>query len=145
MAGRSDGPVEAAGGIVWRGEVEASLEVLVVHRPLLDDWTFPKGKRDADDPDAEHTARREVLEETGYRCVSGQEIAGTEYVDHRGRAKRVRYWEMRVVEGRFTINDEVDEARWLEPRAAARLLTFDGDRDVLTTFLRWRSERADQA
>ena len=142
MAGGSGPSVEAAGGIVWRGGAETSLEVLVVHRPLYDDWTFPKGKQDADDPDAEHTALREVLEETGYRCVSGHEIAGTEYVDHKGRAKRVRYWEMRVVDGRFTVNDEVDEARWLDAHAAARLLSFDRDRDVLTIFVRWRAAQA---
>ena len=109
----------------------------MIHRPRYDDWTFPKGKQESGDVDAEHTALREVLEETGYRCVSGHEIAHTEYIDRKGRLKRVRYWEMRVVEGRFQINDEVDEARWVHPQAAGRLLNYDRDRDVLASFLQW--------
>jgi hypothetical protein len=32
--------VRAAGGLV----VRPALEVLLVHRPRYDDWTFPKGK-----------------------------------------------------------------------------------------------------
>ena len=35
--------VHAAGGVPVRGRA-ASAEVLVVHRPAYDDWTFPKGK-----------------------------------------------------------------------------------------------------
>ena len=137
MAGRVGLTVEAAGGILWRRDAEGRLEIVVIHRPGYDDWTFPKGKQELGDVGAEHTALREVLEETGYRCVSGHEIARTEYVDRKGRLKRVRYWEMRVVEGRFQVNDEVDDARWVDPQAAGRLLTYDRDRDVLASFLQW--------
>ena len=35
--------VRAAGALVWRQEGK-HLEVLVVHRPRYDDWSFPKGK-----------------------------------------------------------------------------------------------------
>ena len=137
MAGRIGLTVEAAGGVVWRRADVATLHVLLVHRPGYDDWTFPKGKQDADDVDVEHTALREVLEETGYRCVSGHEIARTEYADRKGRPKRVTYWEMRVVEGAFRPNDEVDQTRWLSPAAAAALLSYERDRAVLDAFVRW--------
>ena len=35
--------VRAAGALVWR-ECRGRLEVLLVHRPRYDDWSFPKGK-----------------------------------------------------------------------------------------------------
>ena len=60
--------VQAAGGVVWR-HTGATIEVLVVHRPTHDDWTFPKGKTERGDADLETTARREVLEESGHRCT----------------------------------------------------------------------------
>jgi hypothetical protein len=42
----------------------------------------------------------------------------------------VRYWAMEVVEETsFVPNDEVDEVRWLEPRDALALLSYDRDRE----------------
>jgi 8-oxo-dGTP diphosphatase len=97
-----------------------------VHRPKYDDWTFPKGKAEGDESD-EACALREVWEETGLRCALGEEIASTEYIDARGRPKRVRWWLMDPVEGDFAPTDEVDEIRWVEPRVAADLLSYDRD------------------
>jgi len=108
----------------------AGLEVLVVHRPLYDDWSFPKGKAEPDERD-EDCARREVLEETGLDCELGDELPATEYRDAAGRPKRVRYWEMRVRSGALAFEHEVDGARWLPPPAARELLTYDRDRDLL--------------
>jgi 8-oxo-dGTP diphosphatase len=113
--------VRAAGGIVRRDG-----SILLVHRPKYDDWTFPKGKAEGDESD-EACALREVLEETGLRCALGEEIASTEYIDARGRPKRVRWWLMDPVEGDFAPTDEVDEIRWVEPRVAADLLSYDRD------------------
>ena len=108
--------------------------MLLVHRPGYDDWTFPKGKVDPDDVDEEHTALREVAEESGYRCTLGRELPGTDYIDRRGRAKHVRYWEMRPLAGSFQPNDEIDEVRWLPVAAARHQLTYDHDRRVLDAF-----------
>jgi 8-oxo-dGTP diphosphatase len=113
--------VRAAGGIVRRDG-----SILLVHRPKYDDWTFPKGKAEGDESD-EACALREVWEETGLRCALGEEIASTEYIDARGRPKRVRWWLMDPVEGDFAPTDEVDEIRWVEPRVAADLLSYDRD------------------
>jgi 8-oxo-dGTP diphosphatase len=113
--------VRAAGGIVRRDR-----SILLVHRPKYDDWTFPKGKAEGDESD-EACALREVLEETGLHCALGEEIASTEYIDARGRPKRVRWWLMDPVEGDFAPTDEVDEIRWVEPRVAADLLSYDRD------------------
>lgn len=114
--------VRAAGGLVVRNG-----QVLLVHRPKYDDWTFPKGKADEGESD-EDCALREVAEETGLRCRLEQELAGTDYVDSRGRPKRVRWWRMiSVGDDGFTPNDEVDEVRWVSPEEAARLLSYQRD------------------
>jgi 8-oxo-dGTP pyrophosphatase MutT (NUDIX family) len=127
--------VKAAGGVVWRVGGDG-VEVLVVHRPNLQDWSFPKGKLEpGDDGDETHCALREVLEETGYRCTLGRELPSIGYTDAKGRPKRVRYWEMTVVDGAFTPNREVDEVRWSSSAAARALLSYDRDRDVLDAFL----------
>lgn len=104
--------------------------MLLVHRPRYGDWTFPKGKADVGETD-EECALREVEEETALRCALVRELPGTRYRDARGRPKAVRYWQMRVVDGAFTANREVDEIRWLPPPAAAALLTYDRDVELL--------------
>jgi len=122
--------VEAAGGVVWRRSPEGALEVLLVHRPRYDDWTVPKGKLDADEDHAE-AALREVAEETGLRCTLGPELLATSYRDRRGRPKRVRYWAMEPVGGRFRATDEVDDVRWLGIDVARARLTYSRDQPVL--------------
>lgn len=117
--------VRAAGGLVSRDGL-----VLLVHRPKYDDWTFPKGKCDAGERD-EACALREVEEETGLRCELGPELAETNYVDSKGRPKRVRYWRMRALDGSFEPHDEVDEIRWLTPGDARELLSYERDLPLL--------------
>jgi 8-oxo-dGTP diphosphatase len=118
--------VRAAGGLVVRDET-----LVLVHRPRYDDWTFPKGKSHDGETD-EKCAVREVHEETGLRCTLGEELPATEYVDSRGRPKRVRWWRMHpVADDGFSPNDEVDELRWATPGDAARLLSYERDRVLL--------------
>jgi len=117
--------VRAAGGLVARDG-----EVLLVHRPSYDDWTFPKGKADDGESD-EECALREVEEETGLRCELGPELGQTEYVDSKGRPKRVRWWLMTPIDGSFTPTHEVDEIRWLRPDVAVDLLSYDRDLHLL--------------
>lgn len=121
--------VRAAGGVVLR-PVEGTLEVLVVHRPRYDDWSFPKGKVERDESD-EDAARREVEEETGYRCELGAELPAVAYLDARGRHKTVRYWLMTVIDGQFRPNSEVDVLAWLHPESARDRLTYSHDQHLL--------------
>jgi 8-oxo-dGTP pyrophosphatase MutT (NUDIX family) len=121
--------VRAAGGVVMRPDGDA-VEVLLVHRPRYDDWSFPKGKCDAGEPE-ETAALREVEEETGYRCTLGAHLGTVEYVDARGRDKVVRYWTMSVVDGEFEANEEVDDVEWLPVPSARDRLTYHHDRRVL--------------
>jgi 8-oxo-dGTP diphosphatase len=124
-----DVTLRAAGGVPVR-EDGGGVEVLVVHRPRYDDWTFPKGKREPGETD-EECAIREVEEETGLRCALEEELPSTTYVDRHGRPKLVRYWRMRPVSGELRVAEEADEARWLGPAEAASLLTYERDLAVL--------------
>ncbi len=131
-----DADVWAAGGVVWRTGTTGQPEMLLVHRPKYDDWTFAKGKLDPGE-NSETAAVREVEEETGLRCVLGQELCTTRYLDRKGRVKAVRYWAMTVVGGAFTPNDEVDETCWLDIEAARGRLSYGRDEAVLDSFARF--------
>jgi 8-oxo-dGTP diphosphatase len=122
--------IEAAGGVVWRRGSKGSLRVLLVHRERYDDWSFPKGKLD-DGETHRHAALREVEEETGLRCKTGDELPEVRYDDRKGRAKRVRYWSMEPVDGSFAPNEEVDEVRWLSVAEARDTLSYAHDLRVL--------------
>jgi 8-oxo-dGTP diphosphatase len=132
--------VLAAGGVVWRLGAHDALEVLLVHRPAYDDWSFPKGKLSGRDPDEESCALREVREETGYQCALGRELSTARYFDQKNRSKRVRYWEMRILQGEFRPNAEVDEVAWLSVPDARERLSYDHDIGVLDEFARFAGQ-----
>ncbi|MGH9213085.1 MAG: NUDIX hydrolase [Acidimicrobiales bacterium] len=127
----SNGPVRAAGGVVWRRNDDGEVEVVLVHRPAYDDWTLPKGKLDQGESD-EDAARREVDEETGLTCRLGRELASVTYTNGKGRPKVVRYWAMQVERQRErSADDEVDQVLWVEAGRARQMVTYDRDRSVL--------------
>jgi 8-oxo-dGTP diphosphatase len=126
-------PVRAAGGVPWRETAGGDVEVLLVHRPKYDDWTFPKGKLDPGESE-EEAARREVAEETGSVATLGAEVGRIEYVDGHGRPKTVRYWAMTLAPSHFVPNDEVDEIRWLGLADADAHLSYPRDQAVLARF-----------
>jgi arsenate reductase (thioredoxin) len=106
------------------------LQVLLVHRPRYNDWTFPKGKLKPGEGE-EQAALREVQEETGLRCHVERELAVVSYRDSKGRPKTVRYWVMRPLGGGFKPTGEVDEIRWLSVETALNALSYEQDRMLL--------------
>lgn len=121
------GEIRAAGGVVLR---ETGVpQVLLVHRPRYDDWSFPKGKAHEGESD-EDCALREVAEETGLECVLGASLPTVSY-QSKGRPKRVRYWLMEPRGGKFTPHREVDRIEWLDLDEAGERLTYDHDGDLL--------------
>jgi 8-oxo-dGTP pyrophosphatase MutT (NUDIX family) len=127
--------VHAAGGIVCRNGPAGLVEIAVIHRPSRDDWSLPKGKMD-DGESPEQTALREVLEETGLRCLIVRPAASVRYIDRRGRRKTAAYWIMRVLGGAFEPNAEVDQLRWLTVEEALDLLTYANDRHLIAAQVR---------
>ena len=122
--------VRAAGGVVRRHLADGGDEIVLVHRPAYDDWSFPKGKLE-DGEREEDAALREVEEETGLRCRLERELTTTHYFDARGRSKTVRYWLMEPVSGHVAADNEVDDARFFPLEEARALLTYSRDVEVL--------------
>jgi 8-oxo-dGTP diphosphatase len=117
--------VRAAGGLVLRDG-----SVLLVHRPAYGDWTFPKGKLERGESWQE-AARRELEEETGLRVEVGGEVGRTFYRDAAGRAKEVRYY-LAFADGEPVAQNEVDEVRFVPLAAAADILSYRRDRDLIS-------------
>jgi 8-oxo-dGTP pyrophosphatase MutT (NUDIX family)/phosphohistidine phosphatase SixA len=122
--------VRAAGAVVTR----KGGEVLLVHRPKYDDWSFPKGKLDP----GEHTvtaAVREVAEETGLDVRLGPALSPQRYRMSNGRWKSVDYWTARVVGSDdvsgYRPNAEIDDVEWVPWQDAVRRLTYPYDRETL--------------
>ena len=130
----ASGPdVVAAGAVVTRKGPDGR-EVLLVHRPKYDDWSFPKGKQDP----GEHvtaTAVREVLEETGVEIRLGRPLRPQLYPVSGGRAKKVHYWTGHVVGdddlSTYRTNEEVDDLGWFPVEKARSRLTYLDDLDLL--------------
>lgn len=124
--------VKAAGGVVWRVR-DGVVEILLVHRPRYDDWSFPKGKLNSGERYRD-AAIREVTEETGLVISLGVELEPVQYVDGSGRDKKVRYWAMTVVGGSFVENEEVDRVTWARLDQVGRRLSYEHDVLVLESF-----------
>ena len=141
----ASGPdVIAAGAVVGRKGTQGR-EVLLVHRPKYDDWSFPKGKQDPGEH-VTHTAVREVLEETGVEIRLGVPLLPQLYAVSGGRAKTVHYWVGHVlgdddVSG-YEINAEVDELGWFDLDAAKEKLTYLDDLDLLEQYRTHRKKTA---
>jgi len=129
--------VLAAGAVVWRA-TDDGVDVLLVHRPKYDDWSFPKGKLDP----GEHVtvaAVREVAEETGLTVRLGTPLRRQQYSTGPETTKLVHYWSARVVgddrgADEYTPNAEIDEVRWLSLDRARDRLTYPRDADLLVEF-----------
>lgn len=121
--------VRAAGGLLTRRR-QGQVEVLLIHRPRYDDWSFPKGKAGAGETD-EDCAMREVHEETGLTCDVGPHLSDVRYRDRKNRIKVVRYFAMSPQAGAFVPNAEVDDVRWLPIDEARTLLSYEHDQAIL--------------
>lgn len=130
------GTVLAAGALVWRIR-EGQLQVLIVHRPRYDDWSWPKGKLDKGETLPE-CAVREVAEETGKQVILGQKLPTLRYPVANGKTKVVRYWAAQVASptakalaARRKVKNapkhEIDRKKWVSVEKARELITFADD------------------
>lgn len=118
--------VTAAGALPWRVK-QNQLEVLLIHRPKYDDWSWPKGKLDAGETVPE-CAVREVEEEIGLQVPLGIPLPPIHYHVPAG-LKVVHYWAVEVPNGTPVRPDgkEVDSALWCTPERAASMLSNPSD------------------
>jgi len=133
----------AAGSVCWRRQA-GSVEILVVHRPFHKDTSFPKGKRD-DFETLPQTARREVLEETGFEINLGLYLGEVSYTLKDGSPKTVHYWGSEIdsnlsTNSEFRPNEEVSSIEWVSVDKVSKLLTYDLDRYMVKRFREALSE-----
>ncbi|MCI1219096.1 MAG: NUDIX hydrolase [Bifidobacterium sp.] len=141
------------------GSLLADIELCVVHRPKYDDWSWPKGKLEANESHR-HAAVREMGEETGVDVALGPLLGEIEYPlgaegtkgrrtkAETGSIKHVVYWMGRPIArpaaamrstafGPVTPADagEIDNIAWVGVQHARRLLSHAQDRDILDLFV----------
>lgn len=125
--------VSAGGVVVHEGRV-----LTIVPRRRAADGSLvlalPKGHPDGEET-AEQAAAREVREETGVQAELVDELGEVRYWyvrDGRRIAKSVRFFLFRYLSGDVADHDdEVLEARWLEPERACVELTYPGERKMV--------------
>lgn len=127
-------PILAVSAAVFRDN-----KALLVRRarpPALGLYTLPGGVVEAGETLSEAVAR-EVLEETGL-VIAPVALAGHREVISRtadGRAERhfvILCFASRWVSGDVTLNEELDDARWLAPDDVAGLKTTEGLAAILS-------------
>ena len=117
--------IMAAGGILERDG-----EILLVQRPRYQDWSLPKGKLDRGETPLQ-AAVREVKEETGYRAKVLR-FAGAFGYEVKGAPKVVLFWMMKPLkQGAILDPLEVCEVKWVTPRVAMRVMTYEMERDLV--------------
>lgn len=126
------GTVVAAGALVWRVR-DGELQVLAVHRPRYNDWSWPKGKIDKSET-LPQCAIREVAEETGKQITLGQPLPTLRYGLDSGKTKVVKYWAAHVTSPKSPClaarpkvksapKHEIDKKRWLTVEQAREKIT----------------------
>ena len=94
-------------------------------------WVLPRGKLRRDERPV-RGARREVVEETGFRVEVG-EFLGVITYQARGRPKVVRFWVMRAeAEPSYQVMKDIVAVEWLSLAAAVKRLSHPLEKVFLT-------------
>jgi 8-oxo-dGTP pyrophosphatase MutT (NUDIX family) len=128
----------SAGGVVVR---DGQCVVIVPTRRAADGkrvLALPKGHPEAGESPAE-AALREVREEAGVDARVVEKLGDVRYWYMRGGkriAKVVAFFLLEYLSGEVDDHDvEVEHARWLDLGAAARDLTYEGEREMVARAL----------
>jgi len=116
------------------------LQVLAVHRPRYNDWSWPKGKL-ANGETLPQCAVREVAEETQLQVTLGVPLSTLKYTVG-GRNKVVYYWAAKATSStspalharppvKSAPKHEIDEAVWLSVPVLRERITWEHDRKPL--------------
>lgn len=133
MSSKPERTIRAAGAVVLRGSGSHRV-VALVHRPLYNDWSLPKGKLEPREA-ACAAAVREVQEETGVLIRLGAPLADVTYRIPKG-PKVVQFWVgYAISETARRPDHEVDEVEWVPIVQALDRLTYGDERAALTEAL----------
>lgn len=108
-------------------------------------WALPKGTPEEGES-LEHTALREVREETGLEVAIERPVGSVRYqfTDDLGTLfdKRVEHYLMVPRGGHLDGHDhEFDVVRWVPVEEALRLMRYPNERDIVRQAMRLLSER----
>lgn len=114
---------------------DAQNRVLLLRRSDERIWGFPKGHVEAGET-APEAALREIREESGLVCEIVAPLATVAYAYYSPHEdvnydKQVIYFLVRRRGGELRLEDRFDEARWVNPARALRMLFYPNDRGVL--------------
>jgi bis(5'-nucleosidyl)-tetraphosphatase len=130
----SGGEERSAGFVVYRGRQGKRQYLLLRHRSG-GHWAFPKGRIERGE-EPEQAARRETQEETGIgklKMIPDFRVE-SRYRFRRGDRpieKRVVYFLAEAHGTDVLLSHEHEDATWLDPREARRVLTFPEGRRIL--------------
>ena len=135
---KTGGEEFSAGGVVIRDR--DVIVVVPVRRSARGEkvLALPKGHPDGSET-AEEAAAREVAEETGVTGQLVEKLGDVHYSYERGGqriAKRVAFFLFEYRSGDVADHDhEIEDARWITLEQAARSLTYEGEREMVSRAL----------
>ena len=113
--------IHGAGGVVVRRGMRP--RIAVVQRSKDERWVLPRGKLRRDERPVTG-ARREVVEETGFR-VQVREFLGAIAYRARGRPKVVQFWRMQAAaQPSHEVTEDIVAVKWLPLNKAVRRLSY---------------------
>jgi mutator protein MutT len=135
VAPRSDPQTDfSAGGVVLRDRQVIAIVPVKRSSDGASVLGLPKGHLDPGET-PEQAATREVREETGVTAELIESLGEIQYrFDRRGRpvAKTVAFYLFRYLSGSVEDHDhEIERALWMPIEAAARELTYAGEREIV--------------
>jgi 8-oxo-dGTP diphosphatase len=133
-----DRTIHAVGGIAVRRGARPTVAVVQRSKDKL--WVLPRGKLRRDEIPV-RGARREVVEETGFRVEVGDFLGVITY-QTRGGPKVVRFWLMQAeAEPSYEVMKDIVAVEWLSLAAAIRRLSDPLEKLFLTNIGRHAMHR----
>ncbi|MFA4887264.1 MAG: NUDIX domain-containing protein [Candidatus Nanoarchaeia archaeon] len=126
----------SAGGIIFHCNPQGNIRYLLIQSKTWKNWAFPKGHIEKDESE-EKTALREIFEETGLslNLLPGFLESYTYEFDFRGEhiQKKAVFFLAESTDTTIELNEtEHQEYRWLLYEEAMQLITYIGDKELLS-------------